>query len=110
MRGQTSGTDTRYITGARSVTLGVPNLLACVTFYEKVWGLERVSAAGDTAYFKTTQARHPVLALRPRPSPELLDVALQELSTLTLGLVWQLCSGRPFAKLHFRPCGDTIGL
>lgn len=103
---------TQYITGARSVTLGVQDLSACVSFYEKVWGLERVPATEDTAYFKATRTRHPVLALRPRPSPELVDVAFQARDRASVDALYarvdkSLTAGSPHD--HDTPGGRAYG-
>jgi len=62
------------ITGLRSIELGVRDLNASASFYDRVWGLEEVSSEADTIHLRGTGTDHHVVTLRERPKAGLLGV------------------------------------
>src|SRR5512139_3971317 len=64
------------ITGLRGVDLGVPDVGSHVRFYTDVWRLSVAAERNDSVYLRGTGAYHHILALHPRPRPELLCINL----------------------------------
>jgi catechol 2,3-dioxygenase len=62
------------INGLRSVELGVHDLKKSAEFYQRVWALEQVAAAGDSIHLRGTGREHHVVTLRERPRASLLGV------------------------------------
>ena len=64
------------LSGLRGVDLGVPDVAAHARFYTEVWRLSRIAEHAGSVYLRGTGAYHHILALHPRPSPELLGITL----------------------------------
>ncbi len=64
------------ITGLRGVDLGVPDVGGQARFYTDVWRLGLVAESNGSAYLRGSAAWHHILALHPRPEPQLLCINL----------------------------------
>lgn len=62
------------VSGVRSIELGVSDLKASTSFYTAAWGLQLVSAEGDSVYLRATGPEHHVVTLRQRPQRSMLNV------------------------------------
>ncbi len=64
------------VSSLAAIELGVPDVNAAVTFYEKVWGLSAVERVGDTCYLRAAGTDYFVLALHRRAEPSCVRVRL----------------------------------
>ena len=65
-----------WITGLRGVDLGLADVAAGARFFTDVWHLMPVAERNGSVYLRGTSGYHHVLALHPRPRPELLCINL----------------------------------
>ena len=54
----------------------MPDVVASAKFYTEIWGLATVAECSGAVYLRGTGAYHHILALRPRPTTELLGITL----------------------------------
>jgi catechol 2,3-dioxygenase len=68
-------TDAR-ISALHSVELGVPDVASTAKFFTETWGLTQAAADNGSLYLRGTGPNHHIVALHPRPRPELLRINL----------------------------------
>jgi catechol 2,3-dioxygenase-like lactoylglutathione lyase family enzyme len=65
-----------WITGLRGVDLGLADVAAAARFFTDVWRLKPVAERNGSVYLRGSSGYHHILALHPRPRPELLCINL----------------------------------
>jgi catechol 2,3-dioxygenase len=65
-----------WITGLRSVDLGMADVAAGARFFADTWRLAPVAERNGSVYLRGSSGYHHILALHPRPRPELLCITL----------------------------------
>lgn len=100
-----------WISGLRSVALGVPDLAAAEDFYTRVWHLDVAARDAGTLYLRGSGSDHHLLALREAPgAPQVLRVTLRARSAEALAAI-AAAAGAAGGRIEraSAPAGDPAG-